>query len=86
MPRKTIEVTDILEYVNHNLNKDHHSDEVKSGLRAVLEHVLFATGNYHGFSHNDEVQNNSVTYGVKNHLCLEYRQIEREREKNGGLR
>jgi hypothetical protein len=50
--RKTVEVADIQEFVNHNLQRDNLSEEAKAGMCSLLEKVLHDTGNYRGFMYD----------------------------------
>jgi len=94
MARKTVNVADLLEYANYNLEHG-KDDKAKESLRSMIESVLHATGNYHGFSHNFcplndrenfEKNKNNVCYVPNKHLVKEYMDLLKVRHNNNGFR
>jgi len=57
MARKTIDVEDLVNTVNHILRSHVGSAEKRQGMMNVVEYVLHKTGNYKGFRYlmSDEV-------------------------------
>lgn len=53
MARKTVEVETIRETVNQMLASRETTNDAREGAIAVLESVLFSTGNYGGFRYLD---------------------------------
>lgn len=51
--RKTIGIDDVLNFANIQLSRDdqYATQEFKSGICNMLDQVLMATGNYHGFNY-----------------------------------
>lgn len=89
MPRKTIEVADILEKVNTYLNGEFASPEAKAGACSVIESILHDTGNYKGFSYTDGYQGEESfkrIYAIHPRIRTEYELYQEERVNRGGLR
>lgn len=49
--RKTFEVADLLEKINHRNMTSTCSSEVRDGWNSIMEEVLMRTNNYAGFSY-----------------------------------
>ena len=66
MARKQIDVLSLLEFTNHNLERQ---DEVgrsvgfKAGICSMIEKVLMETGNYAGFGFLDNNDSDTGTLG-----------------------
>jgi hypothetical protein len=89
MPRKTVEVADLLERVNTYLNGDFASEEAKAGACSVLESVLHDTGNYKGFGYTHGYQGQESfkrIYAIHPRIREEYELYQEQRRRNGGLR
>ena len=56
MPRKTLNVDQLLKDVNESLAISTCSSETRQGMINVLENVLHATGNYRGFGYLDQTK------------------------------
>tara|TARA_R110001583_G_scaffold85866_1_gene224942 strand:+ start:53 stop:298 length:246 start_codon:yes stop_codon:yes gene_type:complete len=55
--RKTLEVTQILEWANTQLTRtDSYSQKegFKAGISHMIENILFMTNNYNGYMYNDD--------------------------------
>ena len=65
MPRKTIEVLTLLEWVNKNLKRDdeYATVEFKSAMCSMIEMVLHETGNYEGFMFLNHEDSDTGTLG-----------------------
>lgn len=50
-PRKTVEVGKVLKIANNFLAAKHTTDEERESVCAVIEAVLFETGNYRGYAY-----------------------------------
>lgn len=53
MSRKTVEVSKVLAEANAMLANDKLSDGERQGIIALLERILFDTGNYQGYNFLD---------------------------------
>jgi hypothetical protein len=87
--RKTVEVADIQEFVNHNLQRDNLSEEAKAGMCSLLEKVLHDTGNYRGFMYDGGYKGTETykrMYYISPKVVRRYTELQKEREENGGLR
>ena len=66
MSRKTIDVLALLEWANRNLKREDEFATVdfKSGICSMIEMVLLETGNYEGFSfqNNDDSATGTLGY------------------------
>lgn len=54
MTRKTFEVHEFKEWVNAMLEREdneHVNPDFRTGLFTALEHILFETNNYHGYTY-----------------------------------
>lgn len=62
MARKTIEVGKILKLANHFLANPNSTPDQREGVCAMLETVLFETGNYEGYRYldTDEIEGNGT--------------------------
>jgi hypothetical protein len=49
MSRKTVSVTEMLDFANESLAADYHSLEYKQGICSMIEKILHKSGNYNGF-------------------------------------
>jgi len=49
MSRKTVSVTEMLEFANESLAQDYHSIEFKLGICSMIEKILIKSDNYNGF-------------------------------------
>lgn len=52
-PRKTIQVEQVLDFVNTQLRCDHWSTDEKKGMYIVLDRILHDTDQYAGFNYVD---------------------------------
>lgn len=50
--RRTIKVQELVDHVNEKLSRNDFSQEKKFTLSYLLEHFLHETGNYAGYNHN----------------------------------
>lgn len=64
--RKTIEVSEMLEWANNHLKRtDEYADKkFKAGICTTIEKILFDTGNYkgYGFINNDDSECDTLGY------------------------
>lgn len=52
-PRKTVQVEQVLKFVNEQLRCNHWSPETKQGMYIVLDRILHDTEQYAGFNYFD---------------------------------
>jgi len=66
--RKTIEVTEMLDWANGHLNRtDSYADaKFKAGIATAIENILMKTGNYQGFGflNNDDSEIGTLGYSL----------------------
>jgi hypothetical protein len=54
MPRKTVDVLHVVEYVNRHLRSPASTVESRNALRNLAEDVLMTSDNYRGYAYLDE--------------------------------
>lgn len=52
-PRKTIQVEQVLDFVNEQLRQNHWTPQEKHGMYVVLDRILHNTDQYAGFNYVD---------------------------------
>lgn len=62
--RKTIEVSTVLKMVNSFLSAENTTADEREGVAALMEGILFETGNYAGYRYLDNDKAMSETLGA----------------------
>jgi hypothetical protein len=83
MPRKTVDVLTLLEWVNSNLKRDDEFATVdfKCGLCSMLEVVLHASGNYAGFTFHNNDDSDCGTLGYYSRIYFYSAKMRKECNK-----
>ena len=69
--KKTVEVKELLEWVNAQLERQDPYADVgfKSGIAAMIERVLMDSGNYNGYMHLDK---DDCDFGTNGYFSRKY--------------
>lgn len=63
-PRKTIQVEQVLNFVNTQLRQDHWTPEEKRGMYIVLDRILHDSNQYAGFNYVDSYNPNDPEFEI----------------------
>jgi len=72
MPRKTVNVKELLDYANVQLlrNDEDATKEFKEGICGMVEKILHSSGNYNGFMfiRNEDSEVNTMGYVTRKYF------------------
>ena len=86
MPKKTVNVLTLLEWANKNLAREDEFATVdfKSGICSMIDMVLLESGNYEGFSFQDNDDSKTGTLGYYSRIY--FYSVKMRKECNKQLR